>query len=470
MRILYLDCVSGASGDMSVGALLDLGGDFELLKAELSKLEIAGEFTVSRERVSRCGITATHFIVETHDHAAAHEHHNHGEHDHPHDHEHHHDHDDDHPHNHDHPHDHEHPHDHAHERDEGHEHGRSYADIVAMLGRCRLSDGARARALAMFRRIGEAEAKIHGVPLETVHFHEVGAVDSIVDITAVAILIDSLAPDAIITSAVPLGSGRVRTQHGLYPVPAPATLEILAGVPTRQESIEAELTTPTGAAVVAALADSHGPFPSMTIEKAGYGAGTRDFHDRPNVLRAVLGNAEKLSLTSRMATASTAAAAPTGSGSSAANPLDAEHVDSAMVKVEVNLDDSSGEIIGSLMERLFAAGANDVFYVPIYMKKNRPAVKLELLCREALLPVMREIIFRETTTFGLRYTPFTAHRLGRAFRTVRTKWGEVRIKEGSFGGEIVQRSPEFEDCRRIALERGVPLKEVFEAARRAAAE
>ena len=453
MRTLYLDCISGASGDMTVGALLDLGGDFDRLQAELAKLAIGDEFTVSREKVRRCGITATHFRVHVASEAAAAAGLEHG---------------------HDHPHDHEHEGG-AHHGEEGHDHAegghhhhgahghdvRSHADIVEIIRRAGYNERTTAYALSMFDRIARAEAKIHGVPVESVHFHEVGAVDSIVDIVSIAVLVDMLSPDRIVASPLPLGGGKVRTQHGIYPVPAPATLEILAGVPTREESIQFELTTPTGAAAVATLAHSFGPLPAMTVETAGYGAGSKDFPDRPNVLRAVLGRSEGLDRPTPSEV--TDAAQSTLLQAGAAD----EHIDAEMMKVEVNLDDISGEILGSLMERLLGAGANDVFYVPIYMKKNRPAVKLELLCASSRLPAIREIIFRETSTFGLRYHLFTAHRLGRRWRTVETPWGTVRVKEGIYGEEVVQQSPEYEDCRRIAEEHAVPLKRVFEAARRA---
>ena len=438
MRVLYLDCISGISGDMTVGALLDLGPDFDRLRGELSRLEMSDEFTVSIEKVNRCGITATKFHV----HTSAGEHHEHHEHEH-----------------------HEHEHHVHHEHEHGpHEHGphvhRSHADIVEIIRRAKLSPRATETALRIFQRIAEAEAKIHGVPVETVHFHEVGAVDSIVDIVAAAVLLDFIDADTIVASPVPLGSGRVKTQHGLYPVPAPATLEIMRGKPTRQDQIEAELATPTGAAIVATMADSFGVLPSVTVEAIGYGAGSKDFPDRPNVVRAVLGQV------------ASGARAPGSSveldsrSGGAGNTQ--EHIDGDVVRIEVNLDDISGELLGHLVDRLLAAGANDVFYTPIYMKKNRPAFMLQVLCSAQLLVPMTELLFRETTTFGLRFEPCTVHRLARTWRSVETSWGPVRIKEGSLSGSIVQRSPEYEDCRRIADERGIPLKRVFEAARTAA--
>jgi len=455
MRVLYLDCISGISGDMTVGALLDLGLDFERMRGELARLEMSDEFTVSVESVNRCGITATKFHVHTtvdehHEHAHPdHEHHHHEDHEHgPHEHHHH----EDHEHG---PHQH---HDHAH---------RSHADIVGIIQRANLSPRATETALRIFRRIAEAEAKIHGVPVETVHFHEVGAVDSIVDIVAAAVLLDFIGADRIVASPVPLGSGRVKTQHGLYPVPAPATLEIMRGKPIRQDAMETELATPTGAAIVATMADSFGALPSVSVEAIGYGAGSKNFPDRPNVVRAVLGQsaagAPPVRTTGDIEAGTTApGAGTTGPGNTQ------EHIDGNVMRIEVNLDDISGELLGHLVDRLFAAGANDVFYTPIYMKKNRPAFMLQVLCSEQLLAPMTELLFRETTTFGLRFEPCTVHRLAREWRPVETAWGPVRIKEGLHSGSVVQRSPEYEDCRRIADERGIPLKDVFDAARSAA--
>lgn len=304
MKTLYIDCFSGISGDMFIGALLDAGGDLQLLREELSKLPINGEYELKRETVVKNGITAVKFDVvlqplsnedvhandhshsHTHDHTHTDEHshnhahsheHGHGHtssHKHTHDHEHHH-------HNHDHNHSHDHDHDHHHEH-------RAYKEITRLIENSALEDKVKQMALSIFRKIGEAESKIHGIPLQHVHFHEVGAVDSIVDIVGAAILINQLQISKVTCSAVPVGIGKIRIDHGIYPVPAPATLEMLKGIPIEQSHIRAELTTPTGAAIVSVLAESFGPMPSLSITSIGYGAGTKTFLEQPNVLRVMI--------------------------------------------------------------------------------------------------------------------------------------------------------------------------------------
>lgn len=285
MKTLYIDCFSGISGDMFIGALLDAGGDLHLLREELNKLHISDEYELKRETVIKNGITAVKFDVvllnqpskDAHVHEHAHEH----EHSHSHDHAHHHDHDHDHGHLHIHDH-------HSHHVHHHHEH-RAYKDIVRLIEDSALDDKVKQTALSIFRKIGEAEGKIHGIPLERVHFHEVGAVDSIVDIVGGAILIHQLKISKVACSAVPVGIGKIRIDHGIYPVPAPATLEMLKGVPIEQSHIRAELTTPTGAAIVSVLAESFGPMPSLHVESVGYGAGTKTFQEQPNVLRVMIG-------------------------------------------------------------------------------------------------------------------------------------------------------------------------------------
>jgi uncharacterized protein (DUF111 family) len=291
VKTLYIDCFSGISGDMFIGALLDAGGDLDLLQEELKKLQINDEYELKRKTVVKNGITAVKFDVvllqqankDAHSHEQTHEH------DHSHDHSHSHDHAHNHDHHHDHDHGHSHTHDHhSHHVHHHHEH-RAYKDIVGLIEDSALDDKVKQTALAIFRKIGEAEGKIHGIPLDRVHFHEVGAVDSIVDIVGAAILIHQLHISKVVCSAVPVGIGKIRIDHGIYPVPAPATLEMLKGIPIEQSHIRAELTTPTGAAIVAVLAESFGPMPSLNVEFVGYGAGTKTFQEQPNVLRVMIG-------------------------------------------------------------------------------------------------------------------------------------------------------------------------------------
>lgn len=293
MKILYLDCFSGISGDMFIGALIDAGADPSRLQDELKKLRIEEEYELTWNKVVKNGITSTKFDVlltgETSKHEHAHKHghspghghdHEHAEHEHAHGH--------DHSHSHDHSHDHSHSHDHHH----GHHHHdhRSYKDIVKMIERAGFEQPVQDIALRIFKKIGEAEGHIHGVPLEKVHFHEVGAVDSIIDIVGAAIMIHQLEIDMIQSSPVPVGKGKIRIDHGIYPVPAPATLEILRGAPLEQSDIRGELTTPTGAAIVSVLAEAYGPIPSMRVRSIGYGAGTKTFAEHPNVLRVIIGD------------------------------------------------------------------------------------------------------------------------------------------------------------------------------------
>ncbi|WP_435170343.1 LarC family nickel insertion protein [Paenibacillus glycanilyticus] len=330
MKTLYIDCFSGISGDMFIGALLDAGGDAAHLQAELKKLQISDEYELAWKHVMKNGIKALKFDVElkqegqghshvhdhdhhhehSHEHEHGHDHHDHHQHAHSHDHEHghghghghshhhdhsrhshSHDHEHDHDHSHSHSHDHEHDHGHSHSHDHGHHHHdhRAYKDIVQLIGKSALTDAVKQTALQIFKKIGEAEGKIHGLPLERVHFHEVGAVDSIVDIVGAAILLHQLQITTVRCAPVPVGVGKIRIDHGIYPVPAPATLEMLKGIPIEQSTIRAELTTPTGAAFAAVLAESFGPMPSFKVEAIGYGAGTKTFPDHPNVLRVVIG-------------------------------------------------------------------------------------------------------------------------------------------------------------------------------------
>jgi len=303
MKTLYIDCISGISGDMFIGALLDAGADPAVLEEELKKLRFEDEYQLAWKKVIKNGITSTKFdvVLTQTDHLHEHDHHHHHEHDHDHAHEHKHDHNHQHGHENEHNHDHQHTHDHHHNHEHNHEHEhdhhhhhhdhdhRSYSDIAKMIETSELAPEVKDMSLKIFRKIGEAEGHIHGVPLEKVHFHEVGAVDSIIDIVGAAILIHQLGIKTIKSSPVPVGSGKIHIDHGIYPVPAPATLEILKGVPIEQSDVRFELTTPTGAAIAAVLAEEFSTLPSIKVQSIGYGAGTKTFKDRPNVLRVIIG-------------------------------------------------------------------------------------------------------------------------------------------------------------------------------------
>ena len=301
MRTLYIDCINGISGDMFIGALIDAGADATIMQEELKKLNIQDEYTLSWIKVIKNGISSTKFDVHlvnehTHDHdhghSHSHEHTHDHDHGHSHSHEHTHDHDHGHSHSHEHTHDHDHSHSHEHTHDHDHSHShdhRSYKDIVHMIETSQLSEGVKDTSLRLFRKIGEAEGLIHGLPLDKVHFHEVGAVDSIIDIVGAAILLEQLQIDIIKSSSVPVGNGKIHIDHGIYPVPAPATLEIMRGVPIEQTDIRSELTTPTGAVFVAVLVNEFGNLPSMKVQSIGYGAGTKTFPKHPNVIRVIIG-------------------------------------------------------------------------------------------------------------------------------------------------------------------------------------
>jgi uncharacterized protein (TIGR00299 family) protein len=317
----------------------------------------------------------------------------------------------------------EHPPEHAH---------RHLSDITAMIDHSQLAPRARQLAKRVFTRLGEAEAKVHGTTLESVHFHEVGAVDSIADIVGIAIALDQLGIERIVAAAPPTGTGTVRIAHGLVSVPAPATAELLRGVPLRESHVEFELTTPTGAAVLAALADSFGPLPSMTIERIGYGAGHRDLVEQANLLRVFIGTAAG----------------------------DVGHDEVALL--ESNLDDATGEQIGFAIERLWDAGALEVYSTPIAMKKNRPGTLLTVLCQPAQRERIEDVFFIHTGSLGIRRQLMLRRKLHREVVRVETPLGEARAKLAWHSGREPGVAPEYEDCKRLALENGVPLAQVFQ--------
>ena len=439
MRILYLDCLSGISGDMTVGALCDLGVKPSALEWELSKLDL-GDFHMHFDRQQRKAIEGVKFGIHEgathrHDQDEPCERHDHG---HEHGHECCHGH---HGHGHDHSHDHEHGHEHHHhDHGEDHVHGRSYAQIRALIEASDLSGFVKTHALSMFHRVAVAEGKIHGKPPEEVAFHEVGALDSIADIICACVGIELLGVEEVRVSALAEGRGWVKCAHGQFPVPAPATLEILTGIPLGQIDAPYEFITPTGAAIVAEFGRSFGVMPAMRIEKIGYGIGTRQLPDRPNVLRAILGE--------------------TGEA------LRAPYLTDTVLRVQTDLDDLSPEITGSVIGRLLEAGALDASLMPIQMKKNRPGLQLTVLCEEAALPKLADLIFAETTAFGIRMDRVDRWKLDRRFETVATPYGDITVKIGLRGEEILQSAPEYESCRAASERTGVPLRTVYEAALR----
>jgi uncharacterized protein (TIGR00299 family) protein len=327
------------------------------------------------------------------------------------------------------------PHEHAH---------RHLHHVEEILNRGSLTPRQRELALRIFRRVAEAEVTVHGVPVEKVHFHEVGALDSIADIAGAAVALDLLGAERFTSRPVPTGRGMVKCAHGMMPVPAPGTAELLKGVPLAPSPVEAELTTPTGAAILTAVVREWTETPAMTVECIGHGAGTRDFPEQPNILRVFVGEA-------------------TTSPQREQGSYDTDQV----WVLETNLDDVPAEVVGYCYDLLFAAGALDVFTAPIFMKKNRPGVLLSVLCPESALAAVEEVLFRETATLGVRRHPATRHKLHRKEHTIETPWGPVRGKLGWRDGQTPVFAPEYEDCARVAREQKIPLREVYERAQRA---
>jgi pyridinium-3,5-bisthiocarboxylic acid mononucleotide nickel chelatase len=449
MLLAYLDCFSGVSGDMFLGALVDAGVPAKLFEDTVAGLNIGARLEISQ--VNRGGITATKMDVYIHGEVElprevfwAQQNHEHG-HDHDHEHE--------HPHKHDHEHD---PvelkeHNYSQARNESsravaapaphehkHEHGRGLKEIREIIRNANISDRAKATAIAMFEALGAAEAKIHNNDIEKVHFHEVGAIDAIVDIVCSAVGAEALGVDEIICSPLNVGGGTVRCAHGLLPVPVPATVELLKGAPVYSSGLQVELVTPTGAAIVKTLAKRFSAFPAMTIEKSGYGAGTRDFSGHANVLRLTIGESRAEI---------------------------AENVSSEAISVlEANLDDLNPQVFGYVVDRLFEEGALDVFAVPVQMKKNRPGMLLTVLSKPEDAQELTKIIFTETSTLGVRRRDEQRQTLARKWITVGTRWGDVRLKVASMNGTVTNYAPEYEDCRKIAAQHHVPLKSVMQEA------
>ena len=446
MRIAYLDCFSGISGDMFLGALVDAGVPAKLFEETVAALNIGARLEISR--VNRSGIAATKLDVHVHgevelprevywaqqNHAREHDHEHHHKHDHGHEHE---------------------PvelreHNYSQSRNEGsragapaphehmHEHGRGLKEIREVIRKAAISDRAKSTATAMFEALGAAEAKIHNSDIEKIHFHEVGAVDAMVDIICSAVGAEALEVDEIVCSPLNVGGGTVKCAHGLLPVPVPATVELLKGAPVYSSGLQVELVTPTGAAIVKTLAKRFAAFPAMTIEKSGYGAGTRDFSGHANVLRLTIGESRAEF---------------------------AGNVSSETISVlEANLDDLNPQVFGYVVDRLLAEGALDTFALPVQMKKNRPGMLLTVLSKPEDAARLTQIIFTETSTLGVRLREERRQVLARKWITVGTRWGDVRLKVASMNGTVTNYAPEYEDCRKIAAQHHVPLKSVMQEA------
>jgi len=426
MKTLYLDCFSGISGDMLLGALVDVGVDGNALIAELAKLNVEG-YKLSFEKKAKQGIGGTDAQVDLFDH---HDHvhdHNHGQ-DHHHDEDHHHEHDHHNENGHSHGHD-----EHCHEEGEPHHHhlSRNFSDIQHIIDSSDISARVKELSKKIFHEIAVAEAKVHMKPVEEVHFHEVGAIDSIVDIVGVCICLDMLGVDKVYASELHDGKGFIECQHGTIPVPVPAVMEMLrdSGIPLIQENIETELVTPTGFAIAKCVAAAFGKMPVMNVEKVGYGFGKRETGGF-NAIRVLLGETEEKKGLENL------------------------------IVLETNIDNLSGEILGYTMERLLNEGALDVFHTPIYMKKNRPAVMLSVITKADAEQKLVDILIKETTTLGIRRYEISRYAMEREILSVDTKYGEVKLKK-AWLGNVVKYSPEYEDCARRAREHNVPIKDVY---------
>lgn len=392
MLIVYFDCFAGVSGDMIVGALLDLGVDFDALKRELSSLTISS-YGINVRRVDRSGIAAAKFDVEV---------------------------------------------------DLRDQPARTLGDIRTIILESSLSEITKQRSLAVFERLADAEAKVHGTTRDEIHFHEVGAVDSIIDVVGAMIGFEMLGVDGFYCSALRVGSGLVHTEHGHLPVPAPATAELLKDVPVYAGDLEGEFVTPTGAAIVATLCEEFGHLPEMKVSGVGYGAGSRDPKGLPNMLRVMLGEIDD---------------AGTDIESNVASRQDL-----SVTVIETNIDDMNPQVYGFVMERAFAIGALDVFMIPAQMKKDRPGVLLTVLCKPEMTEELIEMLLAETKTLGVRYYRANRRVLERTIETVQTEYGPVRIKVARDGDRTLHFQPEYEDCARLAVESQMPLIEVQAAA------
>ncbi len=380
MKIIGYDCFSGISGDMNLGAMIDLGVDTKYLIDELNKLNLPGwELLVQKDQ--RHGITGTKVTVNQTRHEHAHRH---------------------------------------------------LSDIEKIIKDSTLDSKTKELSGKIFMKIAQAEAKVHGISIDNVHFHEVGAIDSIIDVVGAAICFNALNVDAVHVSTVELGGGFVKCDHGKLPVPAPATAEIIKGIPVKKDGVDFEATTPTGAAILATLGTDFNPDLAIRIEKTGYGVGQKEHHDVPNLLRVFLGET----------------IANPGAGH------DALHL-------ECNIDDMNPEFFDYISDRLFKAGASDVFFSNIIMKKGRPGILLNVICETELSDTVKNIIFTESTSLGIRTFPFRKDTLVRKFETIQSVYGELTVKRSYYNGKEVSCKPEYEDCKHVAAEKGIPVKEVY---------
>lgn len=380
MTIAYFDCFSGISGDMSLGALVDAGVPLEVLRSELAQLNVSG-YDISAERTMRSGISATkvHVAITRHGH-----------------------------------------------------HARNLNDILGLIERSVLSPSVKEKSSSIFRRLAEAESRIHATSSDRIHFHELGAIDAIVDIVGSVIGLELLGIDRIVCSAINVGSGTIQTSHGLFPIPAPATAELLKGISIYQSSTEFELATPTGAAIVSTLGSSFGHLPQMKLDRIAYGAGSKDFPGRPNVLRIILGE------------------------------ISGSYEEDTSVLIESNIDDMNPQLYEYLIDKLMQNGAHDAYLTPIIMKKGRPAILLSVLTDAERSDTLLDTIFRETTSIGVRIQNIGRKKLSREIKEISTLYGMVRFKISRRGEEVITATPEYEDCKRIAHETGLPLKLVLD--------
>ncbi|HEV7374789.1 MAG TPA: nickel pincer cofactor biosynthesis protein LarC [Pyrinomonadaceae bacterium] len=385
MRTLYFDCFAGASGDMILGALVGVGVDPQALLEHLSLLNVSG-YEIDFETVDRSGISATRAHVRT-------------------------------------------AHEHAH---------RHLGDILKIINESRLSASVKERAARIFTRLGEVEAKIHNVAVERIHFHEVGALDAIIDVVGACIGFELLGIERFVCSELHVGSGMVEMAHGRFPIPPPAVAELLKDAPVYSSDIKGELVTPTGAAIISAVCQEFGPLPKIKIERTGYGAGTREYQNFPNVLRLMIGDDA------------------TGVASG----------DERLIVVETNIDDMSPQIYGYVMEQAFALGALDCYFTPVQMKKNRPGVLVSILCRPSELDAMCELLLAETTTLGVRFYEVLRRALARETVSVETEFGPIDVKVARLNGRVVKAMPEYEQCRAAAQTANVALQVVEQAARK----
>jgi pyridinium-3,5-bisthiocarboxylic acid mononucleotide nickel chelatase len=390
MKTLYFDCFAGASGDMILGAMVAAGVDPDVLREQLSLLNVEG-FKVDFETTDRSGLSATYARVITTDQKKH----------------------------------------------------RHLSDIRRIIEASNLSDGVKELSIRIFTRLAEAEARVHNEPIEKVHFHEVGALDAIVDVVGAAICFDLLKIDRFVSSPLHVGSGMIEMAHGRFPVPPPAVAELLRGVPFYSGEIKGELLTPTGAAIITTVCEEYGPIPRIKTDRTGYGAGTRQYENFPNVLRVLTGETETTDF----------------------SPAHHGEASERLWMIETNLDDVSPQIIGHVMDRVFELGALDCYFTPVQMKKNRPGVLLSVLCKPEDKEAVMKLLFTETTTLGIRSYEVERRALRRSVVQVETQYGPIGVKVAHLNGRVVNEMPEFEQCRKAAIEANVPLKVVEEAAR-----